>query len=164
VYMAGMENDEAMGGSSPHRPDWCRNPWCRQAKRVGLGGVRDELAATGLSICASSRFGDEQVPGPVRSRYCSSGNAAEARAPSAGRSLRDYRHHRAASICAMWWTGAVGYEDPSALLGRLRLGREEFCQRLLTMLIVDGLYPRWNTDSVATPQGWSFLEDLYGGA
>ncbi len=55
----------------------------------------------------------------------------------------------------------MGYEDPSALLGRLRLGREEFCQRLLTMLIVGGPYPRWNTESVATPQGWSFLEQLH---
>ena len=31
------------------------------------------------------------------------------------------------------------YEPPRALFGRLQLGREEFGQRLLTMLIVGGL-------------------------
>lgn len=34
------------------------------------------------------------------------------------------------------------FEDPASLLGRLKLGREEYCQRLLTMLILDGPYPR----------------------
>ena len=34
-------------------------------------------------------------------------------------------------------------EDPVRLLGRLRLGREEYCQRLLTMLILAGPYPSW---------------------
>ncbi|GGO26786.1 hypothetical protein [Microbispora bryophytorum] len=33
-------------------------------------------------------------------------------------------------------------EDPLRLLGRLRLGREEYCQRLLTMLILGGPYPK----------------------
>jgi hypothetical protein len=32
----------------------------------------------------------------------------------------------------------VGYENPDALLKRLKLGREEFCQRLLTALILGG--------------------------
>src|SRR4051812_34898540 len=37
-------------------------------------------------------------------------------------------------------------EDPDVLLRRLRLGREEYCQRLLTMLILDGAYPRWRCE------------------
>jgi hypothetical protein len=37
------------------------------------------------------------------------------------------------------------FETPAQLLARLRLGREEFCQRLLTSLILHGPYPRWNT-------------------
>ena len=56
---------------------------------------------------------------------------------------------------------SVAFEDPSALLGRLRLGREEFCQRLLTMLILGGPYPRWNTRSVPTDAGLKFLDDLH---
>jgi hypothetical protein len=52
------------------------------------------------------------------------------------------------------------YEDPAALAGRLRLGREEFCQRLLTTLILGGTYPRWNTRSTPTPQGAAFLRHL----
>ena len=36
-------------------------------------------------------------------------------------------------------------EDPDVLLRRLRLGREEYCQRLLTMLIIGDAYPRWNS-------------------
>ena len=52
------------------------------------------------------------------------------------------------------------WEDPAALLGRLRLGREEFLQRLLTTLIVGGTYPRWNTRSTPTPQGAHFLRRL----
>jgi hypothetical protein len=52
------------------------------------------------------------------------------------------------------------YEDPHALLGRLRLGREEFCQRLLTMLILGGPYPRWNTRSTPTAAGVDFLRAL----
>lgn len=39
---------------------------------------------------------------------------------------------------------AMRDEDPAALAGRLRLGREEFCQRLLTTLILGGTYPKWN--------------------
>ena len=55
---------------------------------------------------------------------------------------------------------AMEWEDPAALLGRLRLGREEFLQRLLTTLIVGGTYPRWNTRSTPTPQGAHFLRRL----
>lgn len=51
-------------------------------------------------------------------------------------------------------------EDPWALLRRLRLGREEYCQRLLTMLILDGPYPRWNTRSTPSAEGVAFLRDL----
>lgn len=52
------------------------------------------------------------------------------------------------------------YENPYSLLSRLRLGREEFCQRLLTSLILGGPYPRWNTRSVPTAQGVAFLKSL----
>lgn len=51
-------------------------------------------------------------------------------------------------------------EDPLHLLGRLRLGREEYCQRLLTMLIVGGPYPPWNSRSRPSPHGASFLRSL----
>ncbi len=59
-------------------------------------------------------------------------------------------------------------EDPHALLRRLKLGREEYCQRLLTMLILDGDYPRWNTRSAPSATGLAFLRALdelsFGGA
>lgn len=51
-------------------------------------------------------------------------------------------------------------EDPWAVMRRLKLGREEFCQRMLTMLIVGGPYPRWNTRSRPSDRGLSFLRDL----
>jgi hypothetical protein len=51
-------------------------------------------------------------------------------------------------------------EDPHALLRRLKLGREEYCQRLLTMLILDSDYPRWNTRSGPSPAGLGFLRAL----
>lgn len=47
----------------------------------------------------------------------------------------------------------TGMEDPWALLRRLKLGREEFCQRLLTMLILETDYPRWNTRSTPSARG-----------
>jgi hypothetical protein len=46
------------------------------------------------------------------------------------------------------------------LLARLRLGREEYCQRLLTMLALDGPYPKWNTESPLAPEGTAFFESL----
>jgi hypothetical protein len=55
----------------------------------------------------------------------------------------------------------VRYEPPRHLLGRLRLGREEFCQRLLTMLILDGPYPKWNSRSLPSPAGKRFLAGLH---
>jgi hypothetical protein len=51
-------------------------------------------------------------------------------------------------------------EDPHALLRRLKLGREEYCQRLLTMLILDADYPRWNTRNSPSPAGLAFLRAL----
>lgn len=43
-------------------------------------------------------------------------------------------------------------EDPDELLRRLRLGREEFGQRLLTMLLLDGPYPRRNKQQTVCPR------------
>jgi hypothetical protein len=54
----------------------------------------------------------------------------------------------------------VAYEDPYALLARLRLGREELCQRLLTALILGGPYPRWNTRNRPSGRGEAFLRRL----
>jgi hypothetical protein len=51
-------------------------------------------------------------------------------------------------------------EGPWRLLGRLKLGREEYCQRLLTMLILDAAYPRWNTRNTPSDRGLRFLRDL----
>jgi hypothetical protein len=56
--------------------------------------------------------------------------------------------------------GEVEYEDPDGLLRRLALGREEFCQRLLTMLILGGAYPRWNSRNSPTAAGVAFLRAL----
>ena len=55
----------------------------------------------------------------------------------------------------------MDYEAPHTLLGRLRLGREEFCQRLLTMLILGGPYPKWNSRSLPSPPGERFLATLH---
>jgi hypothetical protein len=52
-------------------------------------------------------------------------------------------------------------ETPASLFGRLKLGREELCQRLLTTLILDGPYPRWNTRSRASVPGTAFLRDIF---
>ena len=52
-------------------------------------------------------------------------------------------------------------EDPDVLLRRLRLGREEYCQRLLTMLIIGDAYPRWNSVSQPSTNGLEFLNRLY---
>jgi hypothetical protein len=56
----------------------------------------------------------------------------------------------------------VRFETPTQLLARLKLGREEYCQRLLTTLLLHAPYPRWNTRSVLAPIGAAFLRDLYG--
>jgi hypothetical protein len=54
----------------------------------------------------------------------------------------------------------VALEEPVDLLRRLKLGREEYCQRLLTMLILDAPYPPWNTTSQPSDLGATFLERL----
>lgn len=53
------------------------------------------------------------------------------------------------------------FETPTALLARLKLGREEYCQRLLTSLLLHGPYPRWNTRSRLSSTGVAFLRQLY---
>ena len=53
------------------------------------------------------------------------------------------------------------FETPAQLRGRLKLGREEYCQRLLTTLILHAPYPRWNARSLPAPVGLDFLRDLY---
>src|SRR5688500_4426488 len=53
------------------------------------------------------------------------------------------------------------FETPAQLLGRLKLGREEYCQRLLTTLILHAPYPRWNARSLPAPAGLDFLRGLY---
>lgn len=52
------------------------------------------------------------------------------------------------------------WEDPDKLLIK-KLGREEYCQRMLTSLILSGPYPQWNTVSIPSKKGISFLEGLY---
>lgn len=51
--------------------------------------------------------------------------------------------------------------DPWDVLRGSRRGREESVQQLLTMLIVEGPYPRWNTRSRPSPRGIEFLSSLY---
>jgi|GEM_PF-2649174 len=58
-------------------------------------------------------------------------------------------------------TDEMRFETPAELFRRLKLGREEFCQRLLTTLILGAPYPRWNTRSRTSPQGTAFLRDLW---
>lgn len=53
------------------------------------------------------------------------------------------------------------HERPGELLRRLDIGREETMQRLLTSLIVDGPYPRWNSRSTPSPRGVAFLRAMY---
>jgi len=57
--------------------------------------------------------------------------------------------------------GPVTYETPQQLASRLHLGREELCQRLLTVLILDAPYPRWNTRSSVSESGLAFLRELW---
>ena len=52
-------------------------------------------------------------------------------------------------------------EPPRSLLRRLKIGREEFCQRLLTMLILEAPYPRWNSRSIPSRSGFRFLRALH---
>jgi hypothetical protein len=52
------------------------------------------------------------------------------------------------------------WEDPVALWTRLKLGREEYLQRLLTTLILGGVAPAWNTPTPPSPEGIRFFRAL----
>ncbi|MFW5473164.1 hypothetical protein ACOCJ5_07640 [Knoellia sp. CPCC 206450] len=52
------------------------------------------------------------------------------------------------------------WESPQQLWRRLKLGREEFLQRVLTTLIVDGDPPQWNAPRTPSEQGIRFLRLL----
>lgn len=52
------------------------------------------------------------------------------------------------------------WEDPTALWRRLKLGREEYLQRLVTTLILDGDAPPWNTPRSPGGSGQRFLQLL----
>lgn len=54
------------------------------------------------------------------------------------------------------------WESPASLWSRLKLGREEFLQRLMTTLIMGGDAPRWNTQTRPCDQGMHFLRLLDG--
>lgn len=54
------------------------------------------------------------------------------------------------------------YETPRELLTRLKTGREESMQRLLTSLILAAPYPRWNTRNTPSAAGLEWLGALYG--
>jgi hypothetical protein len=49
------------------------------------------------------------------------------------------------------------WESPTALWRRLKLGREEYLQRLVTTLILDGVAPPWNTPHSPGDAGRRFL-------
>lgn len=53
------------------------------------------------------------------------------------------------------------YETPKELLRRLKVSREEAMQRLLTTLILDAPYPRWNTPQVPSAKGLEWLYRLH---
>jgi hypothetical protein len=55
----------------------------------------------------------------------------------------------------------MALETPVELANRLRLGREEFVQRLLTTLILEAPYPRWNSRSSVSEDGLTFLRSLW---
>jgi hypothetical protein len=60
------------------------------------------------------------------------------------------------------------WESPESIWRRLKLGREEFLQRLITTLILGGYAPQWNVPNPPDEQGrrfLHFLDDLaYGDA
>ena len=49
------------------------------------------------------------------------------------------------------------WESPTALWRRLKLGREEYLQRLVTTLILDGVAPPWNMPHAPGDAGRRFL-------
>jgi len=52
------------------------------------------------------------------------------------------------------------WEDHDKLL-HMKLSREEYCQRILTSLILGGLYPKWNTKNKPSENGFVFLNGLH---
>ncbi|NNE36310.1 MAG: hypothetical protein HKN13_13820 [Rhodothermales bacterium] len=54
----------------------------------------------------------------------------------------------------------MNFEDPDKLL-RFKFGREEYCQRMLTSLILASRYPKWNSHSKPSDKGDSFLRRLF---
>jgi hypothetical protein len=52
------------------------------------------------------------------------------------------------------------WEDPDQLL-LMKLGREEYCQRMLTSLIIGGPYPKWNSKNIPSENGIKFLKGLH---
>lgn len=54
----------------------------------------------------------------------------------------------------------MSWEDPDALLLK-KLSREEYCQRMLTSLILGARYPNWNTRNRPSTDGERFLVRLY---
>lgn len=54
----------------------------------------------------------------------------------------------------------MGWEDPDKLL-KMKLGREEYLQRMLTSLVLGNLYPRWNTRNKPSVTGDSFLREFH---
>ena len=54
----------------------------------------------------------------------------------------------------------MSWESPESLWRRLKLGREEYLQRLLTTLIVGGDPPPWNSRRSPSEQGYQFLRLL----
>jgi hypothetical protein len=54
----------------------------------------------------------------------------------------------------------MNWENSEYLL-KLKLGREEYCQRMLTSLILGGPYPKWNTENEPSQSGVAFLGKLH---
>ena len=54
----------------------------------------------------------------------------------------------------------MAWEDPETLL-KMKLGREEYVQRMLTSLILGSSYPQWNTRNSPSATGESFLQALH---
>ena len=52
------------------------------------------------------------------------------------------------------------WEDPEKLL-LMDLYREEYCQRMLTSLILGGPYPKWNSKNDPSENGFAFLNGLH---
>jgi hypothetical protein len=76
--------------------------------------------------------------------------------------------HASSRRWSLGWTSGfrrgracVRLETPIELASRLRLGREEFVQRLLTTLILDAPYPPWNSRSSVSEEGLMLLRSLW---